>query len=146
MFNPAMNDKDRILQLGGPTKVCELLGFQKRGGAQRIQNWMTRGIPAKVKVEYPEIFLVPVESAEAREAEPKAYPAIPSMDWKNGIADLLAKGRTVKDIAAETGLSVTAVYDLKNGYSIEPRGMAAVRLHEMITGGGAAQSSIKEAA
>ena len=31
-----------------------------------------------------------------------------------------------------TGLSVSAVYDIKNGYSKEPRGMAAVLLHKMI--------------
>jgi hypothetical protein len=51
-------DKNLILSLGGPTKVCSLLGFDKaKGGAQRVQNWMTRGIPPKVKLDYPDLFL-----------------------------------------------------------------------------------------
>lgn len=53
-----MNDKDIIEKLGGPTKVAELLGFdKKKGGSQRVQNWMTRGIPPKVKLDHPHIFL-----------------------------------------------------------------------------------------
>lgn len=52
-----MDDKQRILDLGGPTKVAELLGFDKaKGGVQRVQNWMTRGIPAKIKLSYPNLF------------------------------------------------------------------------------------------
>ena len=52
-----MNDTERITQLGGPTKVAELLNYEKSGGVQRVQNWLTRGIPSKVKVDHPEIFL-----------------------------------------------------------------------------------------
>ena len=51
-----MNDKDLILELGGPTKVARMLGYGKYGH-QRVANWMTRGIPAAVKVEFPHIFL-----------------------------------------------------------------------------------------
>lgn len=50
-------DKQLIESLGGPAKVAELLGYEKQGGVQRVHNWMTRGIPSKVKVEHPDIFL-----------------------------------------------------------------------------------------
>ncbi|RJL71668.1 hypothetical protein [Acinetobacter radioresistens] len=49
-----MTDKEIILKLGGPAKVAELIKSKNR---QRIQNWMYRGIPAKVKLEYPHLFL-----------------------------------------------------------------------------------------
>lgn len=54
-----MSDSDRqlIADLGGPTKVCERLGYPKQGGVQRVQNWMTRGIPARVKLDHPDVFL-----------------------------------------------------------------------------------------
>lgn len=51
------DDRKLIEDLGGPSKVAELLHFPKQGGAQRVQNWLTRGIPAKVKVEHPELFM-----------------------------------------------------------------------------------------
>lgn len=51
------NDKELIERLGGPTRVAELLKFPKAGGAQRVQNWMTRGIPSRVKLDHPDIFL-----------------------------------------------------------------------------------------
>lgn len=51
-------DSHLIDALGGPAKVAELLGFDKAdGGIQRVHNWRTRGIPAKVKVDHPDIFL-----------------------------------------------------------------------------------------
>jgi hypothetical protein len=50
-----MTDKDRIIQLGGATKVSELLGLGN-GGAQRVHNWMTRGIPARIKLDRPDLF------------------------------------------------------------------------------------------
>jgi hypothetical protein len=53
-----MNDKQIIVSLGGPTRVAELLGLDKaKGGAQRVHNWMIRGIPAKQKLAHPELFL-----------------------------------------------------------------------------------------
>lgn len=52
-----MNDSELIKCLGGPTKVAELLKFEQAGGVQRVQNWLTRGIPAQVKVDHPEIFM-----------------------------------------------------------------------------------------
>jgi hypothetical protein len=60
-----MSDKHQIEELGGPTRVAELLGYDKaRGGVQRVQNWITRGIPAKVKLERPDLFpYQPTESS-----------------------------------------------------------------------------------
>lgn len=52
-----MNDSDLIKSLGGPAKVAELLGYEKQGGVQRVQNWLTRGIPAHVKVRRPDLFM-----------------------------------------------------------------------------------------
>lgn len=50
-------DRELIEHLGGPAKVAELLNYDKNGGVQRVHNWMTRGIPARVKLDHPEIFL-----------------------------------------------------------------------------------------
>lgn len=50
-------DRELIEHLGGPAKVAELLKYDKNGGVQRVHNWMTRGIPARVKLGHPEIFL-----------------------------------------------------------------------------------------
>lgn len=52
-------DTEKLIELGGPAKVAELLGYAKSGGVQRVQNWMTRGIPDRVKVEHQAIFLRP---------------------------------------------------------------------------------------
>lgn len=49
-------DRDLIAELGGSTKLAKRLGFGD-GGVQRVNNWKTRGIPARVKLDYPEIFL-----------------------------------------------------------------------------------------
>ena len=46
-----------ITDLGGPAKVARLLGYESRGGIQRVQNWRYRGIPAEVKIAFPELFL-----------------------------------------------------------------------------------------
>lgn len=52
-------DAALIDALGGPSKLAELLGYDKsRGGVQRIQNWKKRGIPPSVKLAYPDLFLV----------------------------------------------------------------------------------------
>lgn len=59
MADQAQIDKDKALidQLGGPSKVAELLGYDADGGVQRVQNWKARGIPPAVKVQRPDIFL-----------------------------------------------------------------------------------------
>jgi hypothetical protein len=51
-------DKEIIESLGGPTEVAKLLGYDlARGGAQKVHNWLSRGIPSKVKVDHPKLFL-----------------------------------------------------------------------------------------
>jgi hypothetical protein len=50
-------DAELIANLGGPTKVAELLGLPKFGGAQRVQNWLYRGIPSAIKVKRPDLFM-----------------------------------------------------------------------------------------
>jgi hypothetical protein len=52
-------DKALILRLGGPKAVAERLGYEGQGGVQRVINWMNRdsGIPAAVKLQYPNLFL-----------------------------------------------------------------------------------------
>lgn len=63
----ATKDRELIERLGGPTRVAELLGWPKYGGAQRVQNWLSRGIPPAVKVQRPDLFL-----AEAIQNQDKA--------------------------------------------------------------------------
>jgi hypothetical protein len=60
-------DAKLIDGLGGPTKVAELLQLDK-GGVQRVSNWKRRGIPPKVKLERPDLFLPNME----RTPEPEA--------------------------------------------------------------------------
>lgn len=66
VFNQAMMikhselhpDSKIIDDLGGPSKLAELLGYDKtHGGVQRIQNWKKRGIPSSVKIAHPELFM-----------------------------------------------------------------------------------------
>lgn len=56
-MNQIEHDAKLILQLGGPTKVAALIGENKPGSVQRVQNWITRGIPAQVKVNHPHLFM-----------------------------------------------------------------------------------------
>lgn len=59
VFNVGMHPDSTLIDgLGGPAAVAKLLGYDKvSGGTQRVHNWRTRGIPAKVKVERPDLFL-----------------------------------------------------------------------------------------
>lgn len=52
-----MTDAELIEHLGGPAKVCELLQLDKARGVPRVHNWKSRGIPAEVKLERPDLFL-----------------------------------------------------------------------------------------
>ncbi len=56
-MNALQKDIQIITALGGPSKVAELLHLPKKGGQQRVQNWLARGIPAHVKVERPDLFM-----------------------------------------------------------------------------------------
>lgn len=49
-------DADLIADLGGPTEVAKKLGWDKPGSVQRIQNWIVRGIPARVQLDHPDVF------------------------------------------------------------------------------------------
>ena len=52
------NDSEIIESLGGASKVAELIGLDKKaGGVQRVHNWIQRGIPAQVKLNFPELFI-----------------------------------------------------------------------------------------
>lgn len=58
----AMNietDRKLIAQLGGPSAVASMLGFKKHG-AQRVNNWIHRGIPPSIRVAYPNLFFLDV--------------------------------------------------------------------------------------
>lgn len=58
-----MTDDGALIEsLGGPAKVAELLGYEKHGGTQRVHNWITRGIPSRVKLDYPELFMCQEEA------------------------------------------------------------------------------------
>lgn len=73
VFNRRMTDSELIRHLGGPTKVAELLGYDKgRGGVQRVQNWIERGIPPRVKLQHPGVFLTAVANAPAKQEQQAA--------------------------------------------------------------------------
>lgn len=61
-------DAETIEALGGPAKVAELLGYDKDGGTQRVFNWMSRGIPSKVKLQRPDLFPYQHQSQSIDEA------------------------------------------------------------------------------
>lgn len=64
-------DRQLIEDLGGPTKTAEILGYDKaKGGVQRVQNWMTRGIPARVRVAHPRLFMPAVIAPGAADRQP----------------------------------------------------------------------------
>lgn len=51
-----MTDSEIIKSLGGATAVAKRLGFKTPDGARRVHNWIQRGIPARIKLDYPRIF------------------------------------------------------------------------------------------
>lgn len=55
MFNLCMHqDEQLISRLGGVVKFATRLGLDpKKGGAQRVQNWKSRGIPAAIERDNP---------------------------------------------------------------------------------------------
>lgn len=68
-----MSDSDIIDKLGGPSRVAEQLGYSKVGGVQRVQNWKVRGIPARVRLQRPDLF--PPSVIEGAPAVPTAEAA-----------------------------------------------------------------------
>ena len=63
------SDAELIRDLGGPTKVAEKLGFKMPGGAQRVQNWVVRGVPDAIKVKHPYLFMPELAPALANTAQ-----------------------------------------------------------------------------
>lgn len=57
MDSQIKKDAELIERLGGPASVAKLLGYGMPFGVQRVSNWRVRGIPAKVKLERPDLFL-----------------------------------------------------------------------------------------
>lgn len=49
-------DATAIDQLGGPAEVARLLGFDKPGSIQRVQNWKYRGIPEVIRLRRQDVF------------------------------------------------------------------------------------------
>ncbi len=56
-MNTQHPDKALIDSLGGPAKVARWLRLDPaKGGVQRVQNWTTRGIPARVRLDHLDVF------------------------------------------------------------------------------------------
>lgn len=72
-----MKDKEIIQKHGGTSALAHKLGFDKKNGPQRVNNWVKRGIPPAIKIKYPEIFLV--DALVSKKKKPNASSA-PSKD------------------------------------------------------------------
>lgn len=48
-----MTDQEIIERLGGVKKIADYFDFKRT----RVHNWLHRGIPKGVKVDYPEYFM-----------------------------------------------------------------------------------------
>ena len=55
MCNARMHEDEQLIsRLGGVVKFATRLGLDpKNGGAQRVQNWKSRGIPAAIERDNP---------------------------------------------------------------------------------------------
>jgi len=60
------HDHARVIdELGGPTRVAELLGIISVPGAvQRVSNWKRRGIPPAILLHHPDVFRKLVSDGE----------------------------------------------------------------------------------
>jgi len=52
-----MKDCEIIEFYGGSKALCKLLGLEGQHSEIRVHQWKKRGIPAAIKLKYPEIFL-----------------------------------------------------------------------------------------
>lgn len=57
MAQPEHPDWALITELGGPAKVARELNLKAENGVQVVHNWKYRGIPSKVKLQRPDLFL-----------------------------------------------------------------------------------------
>lgn len=62
-----ITDSELIDSLGGAKEVARKLGLASPGGQCRVLNWKRRGIPPKVKLENPWIFLAVKKQKQAEE-------------------------------------------------------------------------------
>jgi hypothetical protein len=98
-----MDDDSKIIDdLGGAAKVAELLGYDKHGGVQRVQNWKTRGIPPKVRLERPDLFGTPGVLGTGRRATDPDAPDAPERPYRKppsrrNIAELRRARPRLKD-------------------------------------------------
>lgn len=52
-----MTDSELIDALGGPARLAERLNLLPvQGRVQRVHNWRTRGIPARIRLDYADVF------------------------------------------------------------------------------------------
>lgn len=51
--------------------------------------------------------------------------------WSQRVTDIQAKGWSLTKIGQHIGLKPPAMSDIKTGQTIEPKGMAAVKLHKL---------------
>lgn len=61
----AENSKQLIESLGGTTTVAKALGYDIKGGVQRVNNWKRRGIPPKVILDHPNVFRLSIKQKKA---------------------------------------------------------------------------------
>jgi transcriptional regulator with XRE-family HTH domain len=52
-------------------------------------------------------------------------------DWAHRIQRLEAAGWSLTDLAQHLGVAVSTLSDIKNGRTLEPKGMSAVRLYQL---------------
>ncbi|HDR9093349.1 hypothetical protein QZM46_17555 [Burkholderia vietnamiensis] len=88
MSNPTSSsieaDRGRIERLGGSAAVARLMGLTTRGAVQRVNNWKTRGIPADVKLVWPELFLHALPEVDSTDASDDVQPPAGMPDRKEG--------------------------------------------------------------
>lgn len=77
------------------------------------------------------VHLSPAEWIEALVAEELNRLAGATLDWSRCIKALQANGWTLTNLAKEVGISVSGLSDIKQGRSSAPRGMVAVKLHDL---------------
>lgn len=52
-----MTDSELIDALGGPARLAERLNLLPvQGRVQRVHNWRTRGIPARIRLDHADVF------------------------------------------------------------------------------------------
>ena len=77
-------DRERIERLGGSAVVARLMGLTSKGAVQRVNNWKTRGIPADVKLKWPELFLDPLPPTDEVDASDDVQPPAGTLDQEEG--------------------------------------------------------------